>query len=160
MAFLRPPGARGEKEFLSRCLQCGQCAQVCIFDCISMGTGFNLFQSGTPRINPPQAPCFLCMRCSAVCPSDALEDVDIQEVRMGFAQLDTQKCYTWTEELFCRSCYERCPVKSTAMELKYGIYPAITDQCTGCGVCEHVCPVKAIKVVPTRYIGAQEGGKT
>ena len=50
--FLRPPGARPEKEFLARCLQCGQCAQVCIFDCIRMRTGFNPFVSGTPEIDP------------------------------------------------------------------------------------------------------------
>ena len=150
--FLRPPGARPEKEFLSRCLQCGQCAQVCIFDCISMGIGFNLFQSGTPRINPHKAPCFLCMRCSGACPSDALEDLPIEKVKMGQAVLDRTQCYTWKQELFCRSCYERCPIKSTAMELSWGEFPIITDQCAGCGVCEHVCPAKAITTIPTRYV--------
>ena len=144
MPFLRPPGARPEKEFLARCLQCGQCAQVCIFDCISMRTGFNFFQSGTPLINPKKAACFLCMRCSAICPSDALEDVPIEEVRMGFAKLDRTKCYTWTGEIICRSCYERCPIKSTAMKLAHGEYPVITDQCAGCGVCAYICPAGAI----------------
>ncbi len=152
MPFLRPPGARPEKEFLARCLQCGQCAQVCIFDCISMRTGFNFFESGTPQINPKKAACFLCMRCSAICPSDALEDVPIDKVRMGYAILDRSKCYTWKEELVCRSCYERCPIKATAMELKHGEYPVITDQCAGCGVCEHVCPQKAITIYPTRIV--------
>ena len=152
MPFLRPPGARPEKEFLARCLQCGQCAQVCIFDCISMRTGFNFFQSGTPQIDPKAAACFLCMRCSAICPSDALEDVPIEKVRMGFARLDRKRCYTWMEELICRSCYERCPIKSTAMRLEHGEYPVITDQCAGCGVCEHVCPTRAITVYPTRYV--------
>lgn len=151
MPFLRPPGARPEKEFLARCLQCGQCAQVCIFDCISMRTGFDFFQSGTPQINPKKAACFLCMRCSAICPSDALEDVPIEKVRMGYARLDRAKCYTWREALICRSCYERCPIKSTAMKLLHGEYPVITDQCAGCGVCEHVCSQKAITVHPTRF---------
>ena len=154
--FLRPPGARPENEFLIRCLQCGQCAQVCIFDCIRMRTGFDPFVSGTPEIDPTIAPCFLCMRCSAICPSDALEDVPIEKARMGYATLDKKKCHTWQETseggLICRSCYERCPLKSTAMHLKYGIYPVITDQCVGCGVCEHVCPVKAIKTTPTRFV--------
>lgn len=152
MPFLRPPGARPEKEFLSRCLQCGQCAQVCIFDCISMRTGFNFFESGTPQIDPKKAACFLCMRCSAICPSDALEDVPIEKVRMGYAKLDRSKCYTWKEELICRSCYERCPIKGTAMHLEHGEYPMITDQCAGCGVCEHVCPQNAITIYPTRYV--------
>lgn len=152
MKFLRPPGARPEKEFLSRCLQCGQCAQVCIFDCISMRTGLNFFVSGTPQIDPKQAPCFLCMRCSAICPSDALDDVPIEHVRMGFARLDRSKCYTWREELICRSCYERCPLKATAIILEWGEYPIITDQCAGCGVCEHVCPTQAIITYPTRFV--------
>ncbi len=157
--FLRPPGARSEEEFLSRCLQCGQCAQVCIFDCIKMRGGFNFFLAGTPEIDPKTAPCYLCMRCSAICPSDALHDVEIYDVRMGFAELDRKKCLTWTEELLCRSCYERCPIKWKAMELEAGEYPVITDQCAGCGLCEHVCPVDAIVVTPTRFQKENKGRK-
>jgi len=149
--FLRPPGARSEKEFLARCLQCGQCAQVCIFDCIKMRRGFNFFMAGTPTINPKIAPCHLCMRCSEICPSDALHDVDIYDVRMGFAKLDRKKCFTWTEHLLCRSCYERCPIKWKAMRLENGTNPVITDECAGCGLCEHVCPADAIVVTPTRF---------
>ena len=149
--FLRPPGARPEKEFLARCLQCGQCAQVCIFDCIKMHTGFNPFLSGTPEISPRDAACHLCMRCSAICPSDALEDVPIEKVKMGYARLDKTLCHTWQGFIICRSCFERCPLKGSAMVLEKGIYPAITDQCAGCGVCEHVCPQKAIATVPTRF---------
>lgn len=149
--FLRPPGARPEKEFLARCLQCGQCAQVCIFECIAMSTGFNVFHSGTPQIDPTIRPCFLCMRCSAVCPSDALEDVRIEDVRMGYAELDRDKCHTWKGDIICRSCFERCPLKAKAIVLEAGLFPVITDQCAGCGVCEYVCPQKAITVTPTRF---------
>jgi len=121
-----------------------------------MRTGFNPFVSGTPEIDPTKAPCFLCMRCSAICPSNALEDVPIEESRMGYARLDKNKCYTWQENsdggIVCRSCYERCPLKATAMVLKFGEYPEITDKCVGCGVCEHVCPQKAIKTTPTRFV--------
>ena len=161
--FLRPPGARSEKEFLSRCLQCGQCAQVCIFDCIKMRTGFNPFMAGTPEINPKESPCYLCMRCSAICPSDALHDIPIEEVNMGFAELNRDKCYTWTGTLLCRSCYERCPIKWRAMRLDKGEYPVITEECAGCGLCEHVCPVDAIVITPTRFVKtgkkAEEGEK-
>ncbi len=150
--FLRPPGARPEEEFLARCLQCGQCAQVCIFECIRMRTGFNLFLSGTPEISPRQAPCFLCMRCSAICPSDALEDVPKEKAKMGFARLNRDKCTTWKGLIICRSCFERCPLKATAIVLEGGLYPVITDRCVGCGVCEHVCPRRAIVTIPTRFV--------
>ena len=66
--------------------------------------------------------------------------------------INVTKCYTWTGEIICRSCYERCPIKSTAMKLAHGEYPVITDQCAGCGVCEHVCPKVAITVYPTRVV--------
>lgn len=117
-----------------------------------MRTGFNFFVSGTPQIDPKKAPCFLCMRCSKICPSRALEDVPVEKVRMGYAELDRKKCYVWREELVCRSCFERCPLKGSAIRLDRGEYPVITDQCAGCGVCEHVCPRKAITTYPTRFV--------
>lgn len=75
---------------------------------------------------------------------------------MGVAVIDKQKCYQWTEFLLCRSCYERCPIKWTAMVLERGEYPVITDACAGCGLCEHVCPAHAIIVTPTRFVGEEE----
>jgi ferredoxin-type protein NapG len=149
--FLRPPGAKPEREFLARCLQCGQCAQICPFDCITLRTGFNFFVSGTPQIYPREAPCKLCMRCTAICPSDALDDVNVREVRMGRARLERNLCHTWRGQIICRSCFEGCPLKGTAIILEKGIYPVITDRCVGCGICEHVCPREAIVTVPIRF---------
>jgi len=148
--LLRPPGAVPEKDFLHRCIQCGQCAQACPFDCITLKTGW--FHSGTPVIDPRVSPCKLCMRCSAICPSDALEDVPIEKSRMGLAKLNKDECHTWMGFILCRSCFERCPLKGKAILLDKGIYPVITDQCVGCGICEYVCPKKAIVTVPARLM--------
>ncbi len=117
-----------------------------------MHTGFNPFLSGTPVIDPKTAACHLCMRCSAICPSDALHDIPIEDVRMGTAILDKSLCYTWKGLIICRSCYERCPLKGSAIILKEGMYPEITDKCAGCGVCEHVCSQLAIQTIPTRFV--------
>lgn len=152
LRYLRPPGARPEKEFLASCIQCGQCAQVCPYRSIKLQTGLNLFDSGTPQIFPPDVPCYLCMRCSPVCPSGALEDVSIDDVRIGKARLDQKTCFTWLDTVVCRSCFENCPLKGSAIVLERGIYPAVTDKCTGCGVCEYVCPAKAIMTVPIRFM--------
>ena len=34
--LLRPPGALNEKEFLSTCIKCGQCVQVCPYHTLSL----------------------------------------------------------------------------------------------------------------------------
>ncbi len=153
LRYLRPPGARPEKEFLARCLHCGQCAEVCPYNCIALATGFNPFRSGTPRIDPKINPCRLCMRCSAACPSGALEDIPIDKVRIGEAKLNRDRCFTWSGTIICRSCFETCPLKGGAIVLEKGIYPVITERCAGCGICEHVCPIDAVITMPAGLLG-------
>ncbi len=152
LRFLRPPGAVAEREFLGRCLQCGQCAQVCPFHAITLRTGFNPLTAGTPQILPPRAPCRLCMRCPPVCPSGALRQVDITGAGMGRARLDRHHCYTWSGMIVCRSCFENCPLKGSAIVLARGIYPVVTGHCVGCGVCEYVCPNHSITTIPRRML--------
>ena len=151
--FLRPPGALPEAQFLARCLHCGQCAQTCPFDCIKLRTGWNFFTggAGTPQIYPDAAPCVLCLHCTTVCPSGAIEPVTLEEAKMGQSRLDRQVCFTWTRTLLCRTCFERCPKKGRAIVLTDGIYPNITNECAGCGTCEHVCPAKAIVTIPNGF---------
>ena len=38
------------------------------------------------------------------------------------------------------------PLRGKAVVLSGGITPAVTTACVGCGVCEYVCPVKAVEV--------------
>lgn len=74
------------------------------------------------------------------------------EAGMGTAILDLKKCVDYQQEngVMCWTCYERCPLKASAIVLKNGYMPEVTDKCVGCGVCEYVCPVKAISIIPTR----------
>ena len=150
--YLRPPGVVSEKEFRARCISCGRCAAVCGFRCIAM-TPDSFFGVETPKIFHRKAPCFLCMKCGAVCPTQALRSVPMEKAGMGMAVLDKKICVYHQKELtvMCWTCYERCPKRGTAIVLENGYRPLITDACVGCGVCEYVCPVKAISVVPTRF---------
>ncbi len=150
--FLRPPGVVSEQDLKARCIACGQCVAVCTFRCIEM-TRDSLFGAETPKVFQRKSPCFLCMKCTATCPTEALRDVPMERSGMGMAHLDAKTCVDYQKELniMCWTCYERCPMRGTAIVLKNGYRPTVTDACVGCGVCEYVCPVKAIAVTPTRY---------
>ena len=51
------------------------------------------------------------------------------------------------------TCYDRCPLRRQGKGLSGGITPAVTTACVGCGVCEYVCPVKAVEVLPASAPG-------
>ncbi len=137
---------------MGRCLQCGQCAQICPYNSITLRASFNPLTAGTPQVVPRRIPCRLCMRCPPVCPSGALAELEMEQVRMGRAQIDRNACYTWRGNIICRSCYETCPLKATAIVLEKALLPVITEYCAGCGVCEYVCPARCITTTPQRML--------
>ena len=95
---LRPPGALTEKEFLSSCIKCGQCVQVCPVEAIKLADIMDGFGVGTPYIDArPQACDFSCdgLQCVLACPTGSLtHDLNYpHETRMGFAKLARpEKC--------------------------------------------------------------------
>ncbi len=99
---LRPPGAlktpSDEQDFLSSCIKCGQCVQVCPVNAIKLveldkGAGV-----GVPHIEARDQACdFSCdgLQCVLACPTGALtHDLDYPaDTRMGFAKLaQPRKC--------------------------------------------------------------------
>ena len=90
---LRPPGALQEEKFLSACIKCGQCVQVCPVEAIKLADIDEGFGIGVPYIYPRQQACdFSCdgLQCVLACPTGALtHDVDYPaQVNMGKARLD------------------------------------------------------------------------
>ena len=152
--FLRPPGVVSEKDLRTRCISCGQCAQICNYKCLRLTPDF-LLGPNTPKIFQRESPCFLCMKCSAICPTGALRDVPMSGAAMGKAALNKEICLNHRRErrVSCWTCYERCPLKGTAIILEKGYTPKVKEElCAGCGVCEYVCPTGAIKVTPSRFL--------
>ena len=147
LPHLRPPGMEDEKTFLDKCIRCRACANVCEAGCIKF---YSIFESpalaGTPYLIPREKSCNLCMNCTNICPSGALqpieEDIKVIEkkVRMGTAKLIESNCLSHNGRI-CGVCLDACPLKFKAIILEPVAKPIIDeDVCIGCGRCEERCP--------------------
>ncbi|MGC1519838.1 MAG: 4Fe-4S dicluster domain-containing protein [Azonexus sp.] len=72
---LRPPGALDESDFLSSCIKCGQCVQVCPVSAIKLADLIDGMGVGVPYIDARQQACdFSCdaVQCVLACPTGSL----------------------------------------------------------------------------------------
>ncbi|MGB8518189.1 MAG: 4Fe-4S binding protein, partial [Gallionella sp.] len=72
---MRPPGALEESDFLSSCIKCGQCVQVCPVSAIKLDDIDHGFGIGVPYIDSRMQACdFSCdaVQCILACPTGAL----------------------------------------------------------------------------------------
>lgn len=157
--LIRPPGALPEKEFLGRCIRCGECLQVCI------GNGLqpSLLEGGldglfSPKLLARIGYCeFNCTLCGQVCPTDALRTLSLPEkhqFKIGHAWFDKNLCLPYAKSIPCMVCEEHCPTPQKAIrfnhtevrlpsgELRKIKQPYVVDElCIGCGICETRCPL-------------------
>jgi ferredoxin-type protein NapG len=154
VAYVRPPGALAEEDFITKCIRCNQCADVCENDCIQFVSGGGA--DGTPMIRPREKGCILCMKCGNACPTGALrpipddDDAISKSVRMGTAVVDENICNSYNNAI-CGACIRACPFPEIALKTGMRERPIVdTDKCVGCGLCENGCIVypQAIRVVP------------
>ncbi len=156
--LIRPPGARGEREFLQRCIQCGLCMRVCPTN----GLQPTLFEAGiegiwTPRLDPQIGYCaYECNLCGQVCPTQAIQPLSMEEkqkVKLGLASIDTSRCLPYAYGRDCIVCEEHCPLPTKAIyfieaqvpmrdgSVKTVKQPHVDPSlCIGCGICENKCP--------------------
>jgi len=179
--IIRPPGARGEEDFLSKCIKCHLCVEACPIQAIKITGREAGLSADTPHIIPEVRGCNLCldrdkMYCNAVCPTNALEKIPVdkevifnkmkmgQPLNMGIPILDKRICYPWIGVNACGLCWEICPYtyKGTIVAGDArAFHPAnapnfYPEKCVGCGLCVDVCPLpqkeRAIKIVPGRKV--------
>ncbi len=144
----RPPGAVDEEAFLAGCTRCGDCITACPVDAIVLAGERYGRAAGTPVIDPMTSPCVMCdgTPCIPACePGVLTADASLA---MGTASIRVPNCLAH-QGTFCTVCSERCPVEG-ALEVVAG-KPVVHEQtCTGCGVCQHVCPApyNAVLILP------------
>jgi len=158
--LLRPPGVREEKEFLKKCVRCGECMKVCLRSALYPA----MFQAGaegvyTPVLIPRLGYCeYNCTLCGQVCPTGAIPDLPAEEKKrqvIGKAVIDRNHCLPYARGIDCLVCEEHCPIPHKAIRAETGKVtgpdgrvlelrkPYVVDElCNGCGICEHVCPLE------------------
>jgi ferredoxin-type protein NapG len=149
LPVLRPPGAIEEAAFLTGCTRCNACAEACPHQAITPAPVRLRAVAGTPVLNPAQSPCRMCegLPCVAACAQGVLR-VDVV-IRMGTAVISLLDCLTG-QNTTCSVCAEQCPVEG-ALARENGRPVVNPAACTGCGVCQFVCPAprNAVMVLPT-----------
>jgi polyferredoxin len=180
--LIRPPGALDEKDFLERCIRCGECIKACPNDALHPSlTEAGLEGVWTPTVVPRIGYCEpSCVLCSQVCPTGAIwktnssekgwvaaqADSNAKTIRIGTAFFDRGRCLPWAMATQCIVCEEWCPTSPKAIylrsaevvdvngEVKRVMQPYLDPQrCVGCGACEFACPVRVHPAVYVTSIG-------
>jgi len=170
-SLIRPPGALAEREFLSRCVKCGECMKVCPTSALQPA----LFQAGLEGIWSPVLVAVIgyceyeCNLCGQVCPTGAIAHVPLAEkknLKIGVALVDRDRCLPFAQGKDCIVCEEHCPTPTKAIWLREVEVPgrdggAITvrqphvdsELCIGCGICETKCPVRDLPAIRVTSAG-------
>ncbi len=143
-ARLRPPGAvEPDERFLRTCTGCADCVPACPHGAIFIvEAGVDGSDRQVASIAPLRQPCMLCvdLPCIAACPDGALEPLPAPAAaRLGVAQVDPRRCRTFHGDP-CDLCHRHCPLPGDAIKMIGGKPVVMPAACTGCGICESVCP--------------------
>ncbi len=169
--LIRPPGSLPERQFLARCVKCGECMKVCITN----GLQPTLLEAGlegiwSPMLVPRLGYCeYRCTLCGQVCPTGAIRQLNLDEkkqTKIGLATVDKNRCLPWSHATSCIVCEEVCPTPQKAIWFEKATVvdregntkdikrPRVDIKlCIGCGICEAKCPVQDKPAIYVTNIG-------
>jgi len=169
--LVRPPGALPEDAFLARCVACGRCMRACPTNVLQpAGLAHGLEALWTPVLDMRVGTSGCqpaCVACGHSCPTGAIRPLGFDEkmglgphadqgpLRIGLAVVDRDRCLPWSFGRPCIVCEEVCPVSPKAIRTEVVVEDGVRlqrphvnpDLCTGCGPCEHACPVKGQRAI-------------
>jgi polyferredoxin len=158
--LIRPPGVDNEEDFLSHCLRCSQCMEICPTTALQPAlTEAGLEGLWTPIAVPRVGYCdYGCNACGQVCPSGAIPLLSLEEKRLaviGKASVNRDRCLPWASNIPCIVCEEMCPTPTKSIRLEeVDIIDeggteiiiqrpyVLRELCIGCGICEEHCPLE------------------
>lgn len=153
--IVRPPGAIEERRFRETCTQCGDCIRACPEGSIMPAQSAELEEiAGTPIIIPRRRACYHCkpLHCAEACPSGALIPLPSgHRMKIGEVRIINALCHAHQGRP-CDTCHVICPERGKAIVMERGLPRVIPEACTGCGLCEYICPAHpaAIRVFSPR----------
>ncbi|MBW2366794.1 MAG: 4Fe-4S binding protein [Deltaproteobacteria bacterium] len=167
--LIRPPGALPERDLLARCVRCGLCMKACPTNTLQpLGLASGITSFFSPKLLARRGPCEpTCNVCGHVCPTGAIRPLPKADriwAKVGTAFVLRRKCLAWEFDRKCLVCDEVCPYDAINLRRVPGLKEAVPfvdeNRCSGCGFCEHHCPVQhqaAIIVEPMNAIRIARG---
>ena len=149
-----PPGSKSYDHFTSKCIACYLCVGACPTNVIVpafFDHGLQGFMQ--PKLDFHKSFCnFDCVRCSEVCPTGAITQLDVptkHTEQIGIAKFKYESCIVTVDRTDCGACSEHCPTKAVDMVRYNGLWlPEVNPElCIGCGACEFACPTEPYKAI-------------
>lgn len=145
-----------------KCVLCGICAEVCLFDSLDLKidgksirslAGYphfdKLYRIDENKCRPKDEKALLvCRDCEEVCPRDALKcRIELLDGRAkNIVERNENLC------IFCTTCKQACPEDAISVEKLFeGEIKVDLEKCDGCGVCVGVCPSKALSMPKPKF---------
>ena len=149
---LVPFGARGEKDFYSKCTACQLCVSACPNNVLRPSTDLGHIMQ--PEMSYESGYCRPeCTACSQVCPAGAILPLTAEEKtaeHIGHAVVDLELCVVNRDGVSCGNCSRHCPVgaiKMVAGEDGRKVPAVMEEMCIGCGACEFLCPSRPYSAI-------------